>query len=190
MRIDLDVLRRHSKKLIIASLIILIFVLMPRLGLSTGGARRWLKLGGVQFQPVEIIKPFFLLYLADFLDRKSLKKNSLFAVYLPLLAVICAVCGLVLLQPDFGSSIELALIGFIVLFVYGARLKHLLLTFAAGIPLLWLLIRRTPYRLSRILVFLDPWKDPKGAGFQMIQSFVALGSGGIRERKDLLKPYS
>ena len=179
MRIDIDILRRHSKKFIIASLLLLILVLVPGLGLSIGGARRWFRVGSIQFQPVEVIKPFFLLYFADFLDRKSIKGNSLFAVYLPMLAVIGAVCGLVLLQPDLGGSIELAVIGFMLLFVYGARIKHLLLTFAASIPLLWLLILRAPYRLSRILAFLDPWKDPRGTGFQMIQSFIALGSGGF-----------
>ncbi len=179
MRAEFEFLRRHSRKFIVASLLLLVLVLVPGLGLSIGGARRWLRIGSLQFQPVEIIKPFFLLYLADFLDRKFLRQNSLAAVYLPLLLVICVVSGLVLLQPDLGSSIELALIGFILLFVYGARIKHLLFTFAASIPLLGLLILRSPYRLLRIMAFLDPWKDPRGTGFQIIQSFIALGSGGL-----------
>lgn len=179
MNLDIDILRRHSKKLLISSFLLLIFVLMPGVGLSMGGARRWLKVGNMNFQPVEFIKPLYLLYLADFLDRKSLKRNSLFTVYLPLLLVICAICGLVLLQPDLGSSIELAFVGFMILFAYGARIKHLFFTLVAGLPFVCFLILRSPYRFARILAFLDPWKDPKGTGFQMIQSFIALGSSGF-----------
>ena len=179
MSIDLDVLRKHSKKLLAGSFLILILVLVPGVGLSSGGARRWLRVGGVNFQPIEFIKPFFLLYLADFLDRKSLKGNSLFTVYLPLLLVIGVICGLILLQPDLGGSIELAVIGFVMLFVYGAQIKHLFFTFAAGLPLVSFLILRSPYRFARILAFFNPWKDPKGTGFQVIQSFIALGSGGL-----------
>ena len=179
IRVDLDVLRRHSRKFIIFSLLLLLLVLIPGVGLAIGGARRWFRLGTIQFQPIEVIKPFFLLYLADFLDRKNLKQSSLFEVYVPLLIVICFFAALLLLQPDLGGAAQLALIGFMLLFVHGAKIKHLAVTFFASIPLLWLLISRSSYRLSRILAFLDPWKDPKGTGFQMIQSFIALGSGGL-----------
>jgi cell division protein FtsW len=179
MYINLDVLRRHSKKLIAGFLLLLIIVLVPGVGLAIGGARRWLKVGGVNFQPIELIKPFFLLYMADFLDRKSLKGNSLVHIYLPLLFIICATCGLILFQPDLGGSIEFAVIGLVILFVYGAKLKHLFFTFIAAFPVLCLLILRSSYRFARILAFFNPWKDPKGTGFQMIQSFIALGSGGF-----------
>lgn len=179
MRIDLDILRRHSKKLLFGTFLLLIFVLVPGIGLSTGGARRWIGIGGINFQPVEFIKPLYLLYLADFLDRKSLKRDSLFNVYLPALLMIYAICGLVLLQPDLGSAIELAAIGFLMLFVYGARIKHLLFTFIVSFPLICFLVLRSSYRFARILAFLNPWRDPRGIGFQMIQSFIALGSGGF-----------
>jgi cell division protein FtsW len=179
MCIDLNLLRRHSKKFIVGSLLLLILVLIPGLGLSIGGARRWLKIGIINFQPIEFIKPLYLLYLADLLDRKSLKGTSFFAVYLPALLIICATCGLILSQSDLGGSVELALIGFVMLFVYGARIKHLFFTFVVGLSLISFLIVNSPYRFARILTFLDPWKDPKGTGFQMIQSFIALGSGGL-----------
>jgi len=179
MRIDLGVLRVHSRKFIALSFLLLLLVLVPGIGVSVGGARRWLRTAFISFQPVEVVKPFFLLYLADFLDRKTLEGDSLFKVYLPALLVICAISGLVMIQPDLGSSIELAVVGIVVLFAYGARVKHLLLTFVAGLPLVGVLILSSPYRFARILAFIDPWKDPKGTGFQMIQSFTALGSGGI-----------
>ncbi len=179
MRIDLGLLRRHSRKLLALSFLLLMLVLIPGIGTAVGGARRWFRLGFINFQPVEAVKPFFLLYMADFLDRKSLDGDSFLRVYLPAMLVICAVSGLVIAQPDLGSSIELGIIGVVMLFAYGARLKHIFLTFAAGLPLLGILIMGSSYRFARILTYLDPWKDPKGTGFQMIQSFTALGSGGV-----------
>jgi cell division protein FtsW len=179
MGIDINTLRKHSRKLLLISFFLLVIVLVPGIGSSIGGARRWLRIGAMQLQPTELIKPFFLLYLADFLDRKSLKGNYLSAVYIPASLVICVLCGLILLQPDLGSSVGLAVIGFLLLFVYGARIKHLLFTFAGAIPLMCLLIAGSPYRWARVQAFLDPWKDPKGTGFQIIQSFIALGSGGF-----------
>ncbi|MEA3305778.1 MAG: putative lipid II flippase FtsW [Candidatus Omnitrophota bacterium] len=178
MLFDTEELRRHSRKFIIAAFLLLILVLVPGIGTPVAGAKRWIRAGNMSFQPVEFIKPFYVLYLADFMDRKCLKAQSI-SVFIPALLVICAVCGLVLLQPDMGSSFELAAIGLILLFAYGAKLKHLFFTFAASIPLIFFIILSMPYRLSRILTFMDPWRDPKGAGFQMIQSFIALGSGGL-----------
>jgi len=179
MGVNLDTFRQHSKILLASSFLILILVLVPGVGLSIGGARRWIKVGDINFQPVEFVKPLYLLYLADFLDRKSIKKHSFFGVYLPVLSIIGVTCMLVLLQPDLGGSIELGVIGFIMLFANGAKIKHLFFTLIAGIPLISFLIMKSPYRFARILAFLDPWKDPQGTGFQMIQSFVALGSGGL-----------
>lgn len=179
MSIDLAIMRGHSRKLFLGSILLLILVLIPGVGLSIGGARRWLRVGNINFQPVEFVKPFFLLYLADFLDRKLLNKGSFFTAYLPSLLAICAICGLVLLQPDLGSSVELAVIGLVILFAHGARIKHLLFTFIAGLPFISFIILRSPYRFARISAYIDPWKDPRGTGFQMIQSFIALGSGGF-----------
>ena len=179
MRVDLDRLRRHSRKLLALTLLLLVLVLIPGIGVAVGGARRWLRIGAMSLQPVEAAKPFFLLYLADFLDRKQLESDSLLKVYIPALLMICAISALVVLQPDLGSSIEIAVIGIIVLFVYGARLKHIFFTLAAGLPFLGMMIIGSTYRFARIMAYLDPWKDPRGTGFQMIQSFTALGSGGV-----------
>lgn len=179
MSANLDILRRHSKKFLICSFLLLVMVLVPGIGLSTGGARRWIRIGILNFQPVEVIKPLILLYLADFLDRKSTEGDSFFRMYLPALFIVCGISGLVLLQPDLGGSIELATIGFLLLFLHGARIKHLLYTFIASSPVIGFLIIKSSYRFARILAFLDPWKDPKGIGFQIIQSFIALGSGGF-----------
>lgn len=179
MRIDLHVLRRYSRPLLLFAFLLLILVLVPGVGSSIGGARRWFKMGGINFQPVEIVKPILLLYLADFFDRKSVRGYTLFGVFIPAMLVIGGLSGLVLLQPDLGSSFELAALGVLLLFVYGADMRHLLFVFAAGIPAFYYFVLSVPYRASRILAFINPWKDPKGTGFQIIQSFVALGCGGL-----------
>jgi cell division protein FtsW len=93
--------------------------------------------------------------------------------------MIGAICGLVLLQPDLGSSFELGSLGILMLFLYGTDIRHILFIFAAAIPVLYYLVLSIPYRVSRILAFINPWKDPRGTGFQIIQSFVALGCGGL-----------
>ncbi len=179
MNVDLHALRRYSRPLILLSFLLLLLVLVPGVGASISGARRWFRVGGINFQPVELVKPVLLLYLADFLDRKSVKGYSLFGVFIPTMLIIGGLCGLVLLQPDLGSSFELGALGILLLFAYGADIRHLLLIFAASIPAFYYLVLSVPYRASRILAFIDPWKDPRGTGFQIIQSFVALGCGGI-----------
>ncbi|MBN1872106.1 MAG: putative lipid II flippase FtsW [Candidatus Omnitrophica bacterium] len=179
MKIDIGIIKRHSRKLMLLAFFLLIIVLLPKVGAVKGGARRWINLGFINFQPIEIIKPFYIIYLADFLDRKSARGNSLLKVYLPCLLTIFMASFLILLQPDLGSAVELALVGFIVLYAYGSRLKHLFLTVASSLPILFYVVVKSPYRLARIFAFMDPWKDPQGTGFQLIQSFIALGSGGL-----------
>lgn len=179
MNVDIHALRKYSRPLMLFSFLLLIIVLVPGIGVAISGARRWLKIADMTFQPVELVKPVFLLYMADFLDRKSVGGYSLFGVFRPALIIIGALCGLVLLQPDLGSSFEMGALGILMLFVYGADIKHLLFIFAASIPMLYYLVLSIPYRASRIFTFINPWKDPRGAGFQIIQSFVALGCGGL-----------
>jgi cell division protein FtsW len=133
-------------------------------------------------QPTEFAKLVLVLYLADFLTRRQAVIGDLWRGVLPPLVVTGGVAGLVLLQPDLGSA--LAIVGMVLcmIFVAGARLAHMGLIGGLAVPVVGLAVWVAPYRLRRVLTFMDPWADPRGAGFQIIQSYLALGGGGLLGR--------
>ena len=179
MAIDIDRLKTLSKPIILFSIILLIFVLIPHIGRETAGARRWFKLGPLNFQPSEFAKIAVILYMADMISRKgALMKDFLYG-YLPAIMVLGLTVGLVLLEPDLGTAMTISIITVIMLFVGGVRPSHLLAFFLASLPVLYVLLFSVSYRKKRILAFLNPWADKQGTGFQIIQSFIALGSGGF-----------
>lgn len=179
MSINLAEIERFAKVLMIAAILLLALVLIPRIGISAGGARRWFRIGTLSFQPSEVAKFTLILYLASFFSRKGYKIKNLFLGYLPLLSVISLTSVLVLLQPDLGTAISIFFVGILIVFIAGGRIKHLLTTALLGLPFLYYLIFSVPYRRQRMLIFLNPWQDKEGSGFQIIQSFLALGSGGL-----------
>lgn len=134
---------------------------------------------GLSFQPSELAKVAVIIYMADFISRKENHITDFYRTFLPAMMVLGAFCLLVLAQPDLGTAVALLVIVFVMLFVAGVRVRHLAWVVMAAVPALYLLILREPYRRARIAAFLNPWADPKGAGFQIIQSQIALGSGGI-----------
>jgi cell division protein FtsW len=140
------------------------------------GSKRWLSYGGLVFQPSELLKIAFIIYISTFFSEN--KKNLNRASSLPLI-IVCGLTSIVLLmQPDFGLTVTLLATTLILFFITCSSLKHILATGALlSIATATLILTKT-YRLQRILTFLDPWKDPKGKGFQIIQSFIAIGSGG------------
>jgi len=179
MSVDIKKIEATAKITLLISISLLILVLVPGIGISAGGARRWFRLGMLSFQPAEFAKFASLIYIASFFSRKGYAIKDLREGYFPLISAISAVCCLILLQPDLGTAIALFFASFLVIFVAGGRIKHLMTTAFLGLPFLYYLIFSVPYRRKRILVFLDPWRDKEGAGFQMVQSFLALGSGGL-----------
>lgn len=179
MAVDIQTLRRLSKPIMAFSIILLILVLIPHIGRETAGARRWFKIGPLNFQPSEFAKIAILIYLADLLARKEKVIKSFLYGYLPPILVLGFVLGLVLLEPDLGTAIAISCIGMLMLFVSGVRPLYILASFLASIPALYILLFRVPYRRKRMMIFLNPWSDRRGAGFQIIQSFIALGSGGL-----------
>lgn len=179
MAVDINRLRPFAKPLIFATIFLLLAVLVPHIGRETAGARRWFKFGPINFQPSEFAKIAIIIYMADFAARRGTVMKSLLYGYLPALIILGAVVGLVLLEPDLGTAITISFIVFIMLFTGGARVAYIWASMLASLPVLYLLLFRVAYRRKRMMAFLNPWADKRGTGFQIIQSFVALGSGGL-----------
>lgn len=179
MGIDINTLKKISKPAVLFSIVLLILVLIPHIGRETAGARRWFKFGAVNFQPSELAKLTLILYIAEVMSRKSGVVKSFLYGYLPPLMMLGAIAGLILLEPDLGTAIAIAMISIIMMFAAGVRLSHILASLLASLPALYFLLFSVPYRRKRIMAFLNPWADQRGTGFQIIQSFVALGSGGL-----------
>jgi cell division protein FtsW len=177
-RTDLKTLRAWGVPLLLIGVVALVTVLLPMIGVSVKGARRWLKLGSLTIQPAELIKVGVLLYLAHYLAKKGERIEDFRLGFVPPLLVIGLVIALVLVEPDLGTATVIGLVSFGLLFVGGARLGHLAMIGLTALPALYLLIAGVGYRRQRMLSFLDPWSDPEGSGFQVIQSFLALGGGG------------
>ncbi|OGX16968.1 MAG: cell division protein FtsW [Omnitrophica WOR_2 bacterium RBG_13_44_8b] len=179
MVIDYRDLKRYSKPLLIAAFLLLILVLIPGVGREVSGARRWFRFKFISFQPSEFANLATIIYVADFIDRKGDYIKEFVKGFLPPVLVLGSVALLILLQPDLGTTLAIGAVVFIMLFVAGVRVSYLLSIILASLPLLVLLIFTVPYRRARILAFLNPWLDPGGSGFQIIQSQIALGSGGL-----------
>ena len=177
-RIDYPAWRRGALPILAVTACLLALVLLPPIGVAAKGARRWLHVGAISVQPAEIAKLATVIYLAAYLARKQRRMSRFTWGVVPPLVIVGLLSGLILLQPDLGTVLVIGLVSLALLFLGGASLKHLF----ALIPLLAILVTlaiwKAPYRLQRLLIFLDPGKDPTGAGFQMHQSFLAFGSGG------------
>lgn len=179
MSVTLSQLERTAKALIFFSILMLILVLIPGIGSVAGGARRWFRYGPLSFQPSEFAKFSLIVYLASYINRKGYHIKDLLTGFLPPVILI-AICGvLILAQPDLGMSVSIFFIGFLFIFISGARWKHILPCILFGALAFYYLVLSVPYRRDRIMIFLNPWQDERGAGFQIIQSFLALGSGGL-----------
>src|SRR3989442_1415977 len=179
LRVDYRRLERFVLPLLVVSVALLVLVLIPPIGQAINGTRRWIRLGPVSFQPAELAKLTLVVYVAAFLGRKRDSLDDFRRGLLPPLAVAGAMAALVLAQPDLGNCLTLIALTFALLFLAGGRPAHLGLVLAPALPLLGLAIWAAPYRLPRITALLDPRSDPRGSGFQIIQSWLALGNGGI-----------
>ena len=171
--------RRLAGPLLVAALVALVLVLIPDVGVVRGGARRWLGVSPFLFQPSEAAKVCVVLYLAWSLSRRADRLDRFVPGVLPPLLVTGAVVALLVAEPDFGSAFILAILALAMLFVAGSRVKHLAWVAAAALPLAALLVMSADYRVKRLLTFLDPWSDSADSGFQIIQSYIAFGSGQL-----------
>ncbi len=172
-------LERLAVPLLGAATVLLVLVLIPPFGHEINGTRRWLRLGGISLQPVEPAKFAFVVFAAAFLARARAAMEGFGRGVAVLLVVAGGLAALVLRQPDLGNSVTFVVLGFLLLFLAGARPAHLLWAALPALPLLALAVWMAPYRVQRILTFVDPWRDPLGTGFQSIQSMYAIASGGL-----------
>ncbi len=179
MIIDYRIFRKYARVFLWVALFLLVLVLIPGLGREVSGARRWFRFKFISFQPSELANLALIVYIADFICRKGDKIKSLLKGFFPPVCALGAVVFLILLQPDLGTTIALGSVVLIMLFVAGVRSKYILNLILCSLPAVYLLVFSVPYRRARILAFLNPWLDPKGSGFQIIQSQIAIGSGGI-----------
>ena len=171
--------RRIAYPFLGLTLLALILVMLPGIGVSRGGAQRWLALPGLAFQPAELAKLAMVFYLAHSMAKKEEKIHTFALGVLPHLIVGAVFLAVLLLEPDFGTAFILAVLLYLMLFIGGARVPHLLVTGLMALPVLIYVMLKADYRLRRLMTFMDPWRDAASGGFQVIQSLIAFGSGQV-----------
>lgn len=179
MSIPYVVWGKYAKWLLIGCFLLLLLVLIPGIGIVRGGARSWIGVGAFSIQPSEFMKLGLIIYLSVLLATEQKYITSFRKGFGPCLLLIFTAFGLIMLQPDLGTGVVLVLTCMLMIFVAGARLIHFFGLAGLGVGGLTFLILSAPYRISRVTSFLNPWEDPLGDGFQIIQSLYAIGPGGL-----------
>jgi cell division protein FtsW len=145
---------------------------------AINGAHRWIKLPQLSIQPSELSKPALVIFLAYYLERRAGEEGRFWTTFIPCAFVTFALAGLIVMEPDLGTAMMLGVIFVVVVYTAGARLKHLAMAAAPALLGVAALLIYVPFRTKRLITFLDPWADPQGSGFQVVQSLIAVGSGG------------
>jgi len=172
-------LARLAYPLLVCAVISLVLVLVPGVGTTVGGARRWIRVLGFSIQPAEIAKLAWVIYLAYSLAKKR-EKVTLFSIgFLPHLLMAGLLVALCMAEPDFGSSVGIVFLLFVLLFAAGTKLSYLVGSVLLAIPVAYQAVASSPYRLNRILAFLDPWAHRHDVGYQVAESLISIGSGGL-----------
>lgn len=177
--INMNKLREFATPFFIASLILVITVFVPYFGKSAGGARRWISLFGFTFEPSELLKLAFIIYVAAAIEKREKVMKAFMNGIAPFFFIFVIAAIVMILQPDLGSILMILFVLCIMLFAGGVNLYH---AFAVGIlliPSAYLIIMKASYRSKRIQAFLDPWAYSQGISYQIVQSFIAFGSGGL-----------
>ncbi len=177
--IPLSTIKKRSPLFFLFSVIGLILTFVPSLSLRVHGSNRWVNFFGFSFQPSEFFKIFLFLYIAFLFEKKTHQITSIYRLYLPFISILGISFVMLLKQPDFGSVVTIFITTVILFFVAGVRITHLFTVVLVSLPVAAAAIFLKSYRFNRILVFLNPWSDPHGRGYQIIQSLIAIGSGGF-----------
>jgi cell division protein FtsW len=177
--VDYHSLRKWIPVALGCVLLLLVLVLIPPLGREVSGAKRWIQLGRFSFQPAEIGKLVLIFFLADDLAKPRPRGKRRLGSYGPLLGVVGALFLLVLLQPDLGTAVLLVGVAVLLLFVGGVPILPLVGLLTAALPFLYVALAHVGFRRRRLVAFWDPWSDRGDSGFQVVQSLLALGKGGV-----------
>ena len=180
MRVDYHYLQKYRTVIFIIALAGLVVVLIPAIGTVTYGARRWIRVGTLGYQPSEFAKLAMVIFISGYITKNREKMSTFARGFVVPIILIGIVSLLILKEPDFGTAMFISMISFILIMTGGTRIVYVIFTLIASIPHIYQIMHNIPtYRHNRLLAFLDPWKDPSGIGYQIIQSWIALGSGGV-----------
>jgi cell division protein FtsW len=177
MRFDYQ---RLNRAWIVCGLLLLTIVLLVAVFAfpPVNGARRWIKLSGFSAQPSEVAKLSLAIFLAYFLERRAGQEDSFWKTFLPCMIVLGVVAGLVVKEPDLGTALMLAIVCLTMCFAAGARPRHMVYAAIPALLFVGKMLLFTPFRMKRMAAFIDPWADSQGTGYQVVQSLIAVGSGG------------
>jgi len=178
MRTDYHFWHKAAVPVLLGCLFSLVLVFVPGVGGSVKGATRWIRFPGFNFQPAELAKLALIIFMAYSLDRKREQIRWVKGL-IPYMLILMLMIGLLMIQPDMGSAMTLAGVAMVMLFAGGMRISHVISIVLFSAPFVYYAIRHKEYRWRRITSFLNPWADPSNTGFQIIQSWLAFGTGGI-----------
>jgi cell division protein FtsW len=177
--IPFRIYRSLTYPILLLSLGLLITVLVSGMGLSAGGSQRWMRLGPLTFQPVEAARLALIIYMAYSLSKKRDGLRQFRIGFIPHVLVLALFAILLILQPDFGSVVIFSVLVWVMMFVAGVPIRHLLSALLLMLPMAYFLMVNATYRIKRLVSFLDPWQYPAGEGYQIIHSLMAFGTGGL-----------
>ncbi|PCJ20226.1 MAG: putative lipid II flippase FtsW [Gammaproteobacteria bacterium] len=176
-QVPMDLWQKNGVLLFLVSFLLLVIVLIPFIGHSVNGSRRWIPLGVTNFQPSEIVKVFMLIYLAGYIVRKKVEMETLWSAFLKPMGVLLSIIILLLMEPDFGSVVVLVLAYLSMLFLGGVKVSRFFALVGVCVVALGLLAFSQPYRVARLKSFLEPWEHQFSSGYQLTQSLIAFGRG-------------
>lgn len=178
-KIDYHIYFEKANTILIGCLILLVLVLIPGIGTVRNGSRSWFGIGSFGIQPSEFMKLALIIFTSKYMVKHEKEMTFIKKGVLPILGLTLLVFGLIMLQPDFGTGVIIVMSIMGLIFIGGAPIKFFIRMGIIGLIGIVILIMIAPYRLERILSFLNPWQDPLGSGFQIIQSLYAIGPGGL-----------
>jgi len=177
-KIDYKIYKKFALLIFFLALVLCVLVFIPQFGMKHGGAQRWLIVGPINFQPSEFLKLALIIYLATFFSKKEVQSGATNTL-IPFLAITAVVGGLIALQNDAGTLGLIVIVGFILYFLSGAKIPHVIIVILIYLAGLFALVKFFPHRMERLMTFLSPSTDPQGISYQINQALLAIGSGGI-----------